>query len=382
MEKLPVDKIYSQSIVIPFHKNKALLEYSLNTLMSTIPSQVEIIVVANNIDSREIDLNLEYDNLRIIKINDNLLYSKAANIGVSAASGEIVTLCDQDLFYEENWYTELLNFLINHPRAGAVSAKLLNPHNNRIIDFGIAYSKQTIVHPSRGMKADHPLVKNNRKVSSACGAVLMTYKKLYEEVGGMDLSMPYICCDCDYGIQLQKRNLETWVISSSIVYHIGNSSRANTKISSYEYLRSDSKAMFFAKDYHFIQTDLPDWINKNVNFFLQEHDMRKYYYLFNLSLVSDFEWYKEHIMHLMDVEFYDIFNININNALSNNTISLYNIMPLSMLNVNEPIIYFVDSFCHLFDNYYWWKMRNYWNDIIIDQHGNIFHAKNIVERTC
>ena len=41
MEKLPVDKIYSQSIVIPFHKNKALLEYSLNPLIDFILDKME-----------------------------------------------------------------------------------------------------------------------------------------------------------------------------------------------------------------------------------------------------------------------------------------------------------------------------------------------------
>lgn len=52
-------------------------------------------------------------------------------------------------------------------------------------------------------------------------------------------------------------------------------------------------------------------------------------------------------------------------------------MPFAMLNVQEPIIYFVDSFVSLQNNVIWWKLRNYKNDIIIDIHGNILLASDI-----
>lgn len=165
------------SIIILYHKNKSLLEFSLKTLVQTIPKGIEIIIVANNKNTFELDIQFNYPNLNIIRIPKDLLYSEAANLGVKEASGEIITFCDQDLFYEPNWYTELRSVLCNNSRIGAVSPKLVNPHNNRIIDFGIAYSKQTIAHPSRGLLVNNPLTIGNRSVSSACGAILMTYKK-------------------------------------------------------------------------------------------------------------------------------------------------------------------------------------------------------------
>lgn len=104
------------------------------------------------------------------------------------------------------------------------------------------------------------MASSDRKVISACGAVMMTYKNLYQKVGGMDTSMPYICCDCDYGIQIMKEGYETWVIANSFIYHKGSSSMNNTKNTEYKYLRGDSKAMFFAKDYKSLIFDMKDFL--------------------------------------------------------------------------------------------------------------------------
>lgn len=375
-------KKIKQSIVVLYHKNKQLLRYSLQTLLQTIPKGIEIIIVANNKNISEINFQFDYPDLKVIRIAQDLLYSEAANLGVQHASGEIITLCDQDIFYESNWYSELFDVLCSNSNIGAVSPKLINPHNNRIIDFGIAYSEQTIAHPTRGLLLDNPLTLGNYLVSSACGAILMTYKKLYQEIGGMDITMPYICCDCDYCIQLKKRNLETWIVGSSIVYHIGSSSNANTKISSYSYLSGDSKAMFFAKDYSYISHDLSIWMNTMFVYYIKKQKVQPYYYLFNLSIVSDSHWYIDSIRKIFSIEYYDVFSIPVHLSISNDTLSLYNNMPMSMLNINEPIIYFVDSFVSLFNNYYWWKIRNYKNDIVVDRNGNIIAAYNIVHQSC
>ena len=197
----------------------------------------------------------------------------------------------------------------------------------------------------------------------------------------MDITMPYICCDCDYGIQLKKRGLETWVVADAIVYHIGSSSQINTKISEYSYMRSDSKAMFFAKDYLYIPHDLNDWMGIMANEYQKKYKANKYYYFFDFSTISDSQWFLTYIKSILAIDFYGVYNININLPTYDASLPLYNIIPLSMLDVKEPIIYFVDSFLSLFNNHYWWKKRNYIKDIIIDRNGNIISAEAIATRT-
>ena len=138
-----------QSIIIPYHKNKDMLYYTLSLLLKTVPESIEIIIIANNYDKSQIDIEYKSKQVKIYKIPRSMLYSEAMNLGVSYAEGEIITMFDQDVFCISNWYEPLLHKLLSSDKIGAVASKLINPTNNRIIDFGIAYSPQSILHPMR-----------------------------------------------------------------------------------------------------------------------------------------------------------------------------------------------------------------------------------------
>ena len=369
---------YKHSIIIAYHKNKELLYYVLNLLINTIPNTIEIVIVANNADISQLDIKISSSQVKIFKINKSLLYSEAMNYGVSKASGDIITMFDQDVFCYGNWYEILLDKLLSSPKIGAVSPKLINPTNNRIIDFGIEYSTENILHPMRGLSKDHPLSLLDRKVSSACGAVMMTYKSLYKEVGGMDTTMPYICCDCDYGIQLAMRGYETWVVAKACLFHKGSSSKNNTKYSEYSYLRGDSKAMFFAKDYNLLKFNMNKYIEKACKYFKKHNELSKDYFFYNLSSLHDVDYFIAEISNSLNVNFYDVYTINVGGRYLNH-IQLYDYIPLSHLDIVEPFIYFVDTFLSLKDNALWWKQRKNKNDIIIDTNGNFLTASEIAK---
>ena len=95
-------KKISQSIIMPYHRNKQMLLYSTKLLNKIIPNEVEIIIVGNNSNTEELNINLS-DRFTYIKYDESLLYSETVNRGVHAAHGEIITLCDQDIFgYERS----------------------------------------------------------------------------------------------------------------------------------------------------------------------------------------------------------------------------------------------------------------------------------------
>lgn len=367
----------TQSIIMPYHRNKQMLLYTTELLSKIVPEDVEIIIVGNNNDANE--LNIELSNrFTYLKFEKSLLYSETVNRGVDAAHGEIITLCDQDIFSYQDWYTPLLNKLLSDNRIGSVSSKLINPINNRIIDFGIEYSQYRILHPFRGQKHTHPLVQKDYRVTSTTSATLMLRKETYEKVGGMDLDMPYCCSDCDIGIKIGKLGLENWVVASSVAYHRGSSSVKNGKSTSFSYLRNDSTAMFWAKNYENIQPSIGNTIIYSLNHIKKQMVLDPLYYFVNLSSFREYEWYATFLAQNAPFDICDIHSYTQNLVHYSAMIQLYDELPYTFMNVNIPIVYFVDYFPSLENNIIWSHMRNIKKDLVIDSNGNLVRLEEII----
>lgn len=370
-------KEITQSIIMPYHRNKQMLLYTTQLLNKIIPKEVEIIIVGNNDNAEELNVNLP-DRFTYIKFDKSLLYSETVNRGVRAARGEIITLCDQDIFSYQDWYSPLLNKLLSNEHIGSVSSKLINPINNRIIDFGIEYSQYRILHPFRGLKETHPLVQQEYKMTSTTSATLMLRKEVYEKVGGMDLDMPYCCSDCDIGIKIGKLGLENWVVASSVAYHRGSSSAQNGKSSSFSYLRNDSTNMFWAKNYYNVHNSIGNTISTFVQYLKSEIHLEPLYYFVNLSSLREYEWYADYLMKSLSCDFCDIHSYPQSLAHYSSTLQLYDALPYTFMNVQIPIIYFVDYFPSLENNQIWAHMRNIAKDLVLDSHGNLVRLEDII----
>lgn len=360
------------SFVIPYHSNFDLLKTSLSLLIKTLPPNIkkEIIIVANNANSIESDIVIDIPDCRVISVHEDLLYARAVNLGVENCTGDVVTLCDEDLFYINGWYEPLFNKFVSSDTIGCVGSKLLNPSDNTILDFGIDFALYNNVHPSRGLPWNHPDVMDDRQVQALCSAILMTTPSIFKQANGMDACMAYLCCDSDFGIKMNQLGYENWVVASSIVYHKGPSSKNNTKNTRYSYLASDARAMFYAKDYDLLQFNLPFWFAKACNRYKQTHEIQYRYVLVNLCSYTSAEWF----ITIMQ----ECLNIKISATYKYNTYSrnlqqcqLYDYVSLSLLDCVMPIIYFVDTVKNLRHNAIWKQLRNTTQDIAIDINGNV-----------
>lgn len=369
-----------QSIIMPYHRNKAMLIYTLELLNKFLPLEVEIIVVGNNDSTDELAFDLP-KRFRFIKINESLLYSKAVNLGVKEAHGEVITLCDQDIFGYNDWYSPMLNLLTSNKKIGAVSSKLLNPTNNRIIECGLMYTQTRVLHPLRGVLSTHPWASFDREVSTSTSATMMMRKSIYLELGGMDEEMPYCCSDCDMGFKVRETGLQNWICASSVAYHRGSSSLKNGKRMSFSHLLIDSQHMFFAKNYKRLHPDIQNWMQYTLTDFCKKNQVESAYHFVNLSSFGEYKWYAQQVQTLLQIEYYDIHSFP-QKERDITSIQLYDELPYSYMNITAPVIYFVDLFLSLQDNAIWQKMRDINKDIVIDSNGSIFKLTDIISGRC
>lgn len=369
-----------QSIIVTFHKNRNMLMYCLKRLIETTPENVEIIIVGNNVNRAEIDFEINLPKCIYYKIYKNIQYPKAINYGVTKCRGEIITFIDADIFVWKNWYSKLLELLFSSPQIGAVGAKLINPQNQRILDFGIMYSRFNSAHTLMGIKYNHPLAMKNRKVQAICSAILMTRKTIFNEVGGLDEEIPYSYTDCDYCIRISEKGYENWVSAQACAYHKGGTSQINSK-SNFSYYHSDAKGIFAMKDYQKLQYDLADWYHTACDYAKHTYlNIASKYFLIDMSTMYDRHNYYEMISSGLGIEFLDIADMP-NSQRDCPHIFLHDVISYNYIDLATPILYFVDTFISLNNNSLWYDLRNIESDLIVDRHGNIVPVINLLNGT-
>jgi len=133
------------SVIIPTYKRAYTLKYVLEGLKKQTYKAFEVIavVVSEDIETEEI-LRKYSENLFIKKvIQREGKYLKALQLGVYAASSEIIVLLDDDAIPLSNWLEECLKTYKNHQRVGCVSGKAssVKLRDGKFIQIANSYTK-------------------------------------------------------------------------------------------------------------------------------------------------------------------------------------------------------------------------------------------------
>lgn len=369
------------NIIIPFHRNKKMLELSLQTLEETLSQNRPLVtIIANNSNMSEIDFELDAKKYKTYYFNKNLFWPGALNIGAQMSQSKYLLFCDPDIYYTPHWFEELCRCYETHPNAGVVSAKLVNPLTNRIMDFGMGYNTYNTIHITKDLLWNHPITLEDRMTQAACGAIFLTSHDDFNKVHGIDESMPYIYCDNDYSVKLAKCGKETWVAANSIVYHKGNTDHANSKYKNFSYLREDSKASFYAKNINDRTIDVEKWLQYVWKWYL-EHSNNKQnnYILFDFCTLPDADLYSNCMKHILQLNILSEYRFTLPTRDAF-TIPLFDYIPADMISSRVPFIYFVDSFLALQESGLWCSLRDISKDLVIDRQCNILNMSDVIQQ--
>jgi len=116
------------SVLIPTYRDAHLLRTSLPVLLSERKGAVEILIM-NNSPEQDVRHALgdlaDDDRVTIFEMGFEAGFARAVNRGIGASSGDLVMLCNADLFPSATYLDEIRRFFDGHPRAGAAIGKLL-----------------------------------------------------------------------------------------------------------------------------------------------------------------------------------------------------------------------------------------------------------------
>ena len=244
------------SVVILSYNVKYLLDACIQSVLHATRSiSTEIIVVDNASTDESVALVREkYPDIRIIKNEINLGFSKANNIGVRASKGNYILILNPDTVVNESAIIGALHHLQNKAETGIVGVRMHDargqylPESKRgFPDLVSSFFKITGIYrffPKSDFFNHYYLGSKDKnqisEVEVLTGAFMMMPKSLYEEVGGFDESYFMYGEDIDLSNKIKKSGKNLVYLGNEQIIHLkGRSARFD----SYQHVKNFYQAM-------------------------------------------------------------------------------------------------------------------------------------------
>lgn len=224
----------SVSIIVPTKNNRAVLKNLLESLFSlTSYKNFEVVLVDNG--STEEGLKTYYSEIcsqhpvRVIEYNEPFNYSRANNLGASAARSDLLLFMNNDMqIIDPEWLTELCQWAMV-PQIGIVGAKLLH-QDNSIQHAGVILGLQGFVGHLYLNTPEHFFgltgsVDWYRDYYAVTGACQMMRKDVYDELNGYDEDFKLVFSDIDLCLRAIEKNFRVLYTPHAVLKHLEGKSR-------------------------------------------------------------------------------------------------------------------------------------------------------------
>jgi N-acetylglucosaminyl-diphospho-decaprenol L-rhamnosyltransferase len=227
------------SIVIVNYNGLRFLDECLASIAKFVACSHEVIVVDNaSADGSVAHLEANFPHIYLIKSTVNTGFTGGNNIGVRAASGELVLLLNND--------TQLLNPIapavdaFANPRLGALGVHLLygNGHNQPSVGYehtparivlswlGLATVAALPTLFRRTETAEAFYTQPHAQVAWVSGAFLLTRRALWDAIGGLDERYFMYVEDVDYCKQVRLKGYDVAYLPDVNVTHYEGAGKA------------------------------------------------------------------------------------------------------------------------------------------------------------
>ncbi len=188
-------------VIVSYAKNTICKEYTVGCIKSLLLSEdnsenlFNIIVVESN-------HSVTYDNIasnvKTYKAPLPYGYHKFLNFGRKQGNAEWIALCNNDLIFQPNWFTKILEAHEIDPSCESFSPMCsISQNYDKKIKLLYGY------HIRRNI----------------CGWCLVHKRSIYEKIGDLDENFIHWCCDSDFSMSLFKNDIKHALVTDSIVDH-------------------------------------------------------------------------------------------------------------------------------------------------------------------
>jgi len=232
--------------------SEELFEITSKCINSLVESEnnieMEIIIVESNKKYLISDF-LYPDIVKVIVPESIFNFHKFLNIGIKQSCGEFIALCNNDLIFHKNWFSQILKTQKMYPQIKSFSPSGKWNDNSFDKTHELGYKVRTHI----------------------MGWCIVANREIFPKIGFLDEKFDFYFADNDYAMTLKRYNIKHAVIYNSYVVHL---EKKSTKIN--EDIRIDKRE--FLKKYDipsYLRKEEYEWVldcENNLSGFLKFHD--------------------------------------------------------------------------------------------------------------
>ena len=248
-------RLPSVSIVVPCHNEAELTRACLGSLCETLPQRFEgeILVVddASSDDTAKLikATRRRDDRVRGLRNRTNLGFVETCNRGAQEAQGEYLLFLNNDTILLPGWLPPLLRTFNDFSDAGVVGGRLLYTDGRLQEAGGLVFSDGSAAKFGYGdPDADAALYSYVREVDYVSGALLLTPRSLFSELGGFDRRYGFgFYDDDDYCFAVRAAGRRVYYQPECVVVHVeGGSTGTDLRVGAKQFQLAN-QSIFQAK---------------------------------------------------------------------------------------------------------------------------------------
>ncbi|MCI8376029.1 MAG: glycosyltransferase family 2 protein [Lachnospiraceae bacterium] len=210
------------SVVVPNYNGIAFVEACLRTLLADAP-KADILLVDNGSTDGSRELVEEcFPEVRVIALDRNYGFCRAANEGMRAATSPYVILLNNDTEVLPGFTRALVSALQMNPTAFSAGAKMIQLHHQeKIDDAGNFYCALGWAF-ARGKDKPVEYYEKPDEIFAACGGAVIYRKAALERIGYLDEAHFAYLEDIDLGWRAKIAGWKNLYVPSAKVLHVGS----------------------------------------------------------------------------------------------------------------------------------------------------------------
>lgn len=226
MQSMPLSSLVS--IIIVTWNSKLYLPRCLKALSNQTNKDFEILIMDNgSIDQEYLGLEGQYPGLKLTikKLNENLGFAIANNLGVRLVSGKYLALLNADAFPEPDWLEGLLKAADQNPQFTFFASRQIQANTPDLLDgTGDAYHVSGLAWRQNYDRLASKYGFQSTEVFGACAAAAFYSRDDFIKVDGFDEDYFSYFEDVDLSFRLRLTGGRCLYVPQAVVHHVGSAS--------------------------------------------------------------------------------------------------------------------------------------------------------------